>query len=385
MQDDSGVLIKQVYELNKKNLELWEQLLKNNSKSKQKVSALLKLAVKTTGIYFIYGDKEMASDLGDCFYELKNLFKDKLPTNQYYDLTNILDKYKNYLVPKSQIEYFTSWKETLQNVQHYLGNIEGETKITASTIKEIFKVPKDESVIRLKRKEERNFLEVQALNFDIDCSRKKIEDILEIREFVYRFYEPIDYQNKPPLFDGSKILDPGDVVQFFDWVKDFEKVPNQGSELLYRASTDGFQASKFHEKCDTHKNTVTFVKSTNGSIFGGFTPLAWSSNSAYSSDTEKVSFLFTLKNPSKKKQLFKHDGQHAPTNTIYGGPNYGPTFGGGHDLYIADNSNQNKSSSTNLGHNYGCSPYTYNSRKSKKILCGSQTFQTTEIEVWELN
>jgi len=42
---------------------------------------------------------------------------------------------------------------------------------------------------------------------------------------------------------------------------------------LYRASRDGFEASKFHEKCDNKGATLTIIRNTIGRIFGGFTTL----------------------------------------------------------------------------------------------------------------
>jgi hypothetical protein len=44
--------------------------------------------------------------------------------------------------------------------------------------------------------------------------------------------------------------------------------------LLYRGSRDGFKASVFHRLCDGQPMTVTIVLTTNGNIFGGFTPIA---------------------------------------------------------------------------------------------------------------
>ena len=37
---------------------------------------------------------------------------------------------------------------------------------------------------------------------------------------------------------------------------------------------------------------------------------------------------------------------------VYCNPGYGPTFGGGHDLYIANQCGSNTSSSANFGHTY---------------------------------
>ena len=72
------------------------------------------------------------------------------------------------------------------------------------------------------------------------------------------------------------------------------------------------------------------------------------------------------------------------TNTslaIYREAGYGPTFGGGHDIYIADNANQNANSSTNFGTSYSLpnkvtDPYT--------ILAGARYFSPDEVEVFYL-
>jgi hypothetical protein len=53
---------------------------------------------------------------------------------------------------------------------------------------------------------------------------------------------------------------------------------NQDWSLVYRASQDGFEASKFHMKCDSKSNTFIIIKSTNGFVFGGYTEQVWSGN-----------------------------------------------------------------------------------------------------------
>jgi hypothetical protein len=122
-------------------------------------------------------------------------------------------------------------------------------------------------------------------------------------------------------------------------------------KLLYRGSRDGFGASHFHAKCDNQPNTVTFVETTKGFIFGGFTPIAWvSGTNSYKSDDSQTSFVFTLKNggnvsPRKFALL-------SASTAIWSGPSYGPIFGNGHDFRIYDNCNQNTNNSTKLGVGY---------------------------------
>jgi len=115
---------------------------------------------------------------------------------------------------------------------------------------------------------------------------------------------------------------------------------------IYRASRDGFQAFNFHSKCDYYSGTLTLIKSSNGNVFGGFTTANWNSGS-YATDSN--AFLFSLINQFNDpvKLNIKSDMiQYA----IYAYPSYGPTFGTGHDLHIADQSNLNTNSYSNLGY-----------------------------------
>ena len=58
--------------------------------------------------------------------------------------------------------------------------------------------------------------------------------------------------------------------------------------------------------------------------------------------------------------------------------NYGPTFGPGNDLYIANNSNQNTSSGSAASTNY------YNVPGGYASLTGQSYFQCKEIEVYQI-
>ena len=80
------------------------------------------------------------------------------------------------------------------------------------------------------------------------------------------------------------------------------------------------------------------IKTVAGHIFGGFTTISWDSSGTYKNDTQ--SFLFSV--DKQTKYPIVKNNQYA----IYCGASYGPTFGGGHDIYVADNSNSNKSSYT---------------------------------------
>ena len=105
-------------------------------------------------------------------------------------------------------------------------------------------------------------------------------------------------------------------------------------QMLYRATRDGFSAANFHSKCDGHSNTLTIIKSTNGNVFGGFTTLPWSQITNYANDSQ--AFIFSLINNFGEPMKFDCK---VPKSAIYFNSAYGPTFGGGNDIYISDNSN----------------------------------------------
>ena len=79
----------------------------------------------------------------------------------------------------------------------------------------------------------------------------------------------------PPAFHDSKILSNEQKQMFINtWLKEKLKQPRSSFVLLYRASRDGWTASKFHSICDNKGPTVTVVKSGNN-IFGGYTEQSW--------------------------------------------------------------------------------------------------------------
>jgi hypothetical protein len=148
--------------------------------------------------------------------------------------------------------------------------------------------------------------------------------------------------------------------------------------LLYRGSRDGFQTSAFHNRCNNHPNTISLILSKNGCIFGGYTPLTWSSRNAWVPDPSQKSFIFTLKNPHNvAARIFK---QKQADNAIYDYGSYGPTFGNGHDLYVCDQCQNSASSYSNLGSIY----VNDTGIDAQQVLTGSYNFTVEEIEVFEV-
>ena len=71
-----------------------------------------------------------------------------------------------------------------------------------------------------------------------------------------------------------------------------------------------------------------------------------------------------------------------PSHAIYRSSSYGPTFGGGHDMHIANNANSNTNSYTYNFGNYYSVPSGVQDKST--ILAGTRYFTPDEVEVFYL-
>ena len=102
-------------------------------------------------------------------------------------------------------------------------------------------------------------------------------------------------------------------------------------------------------------------------------------------ENSNASFLFFLRNKDGFAPFFANIKQGQEQKAIYCYSSRGPTFGGGHDLYICNNPQVNQSRS-NFGHSYQLpTGYVYGSEQAKNLLAGQYHFLTTEIEVFNWN
>jgi hypothetical protein len=94
------------------------------------------------------------------------------------------------------------------------------------------------------------------------------------------------------------------------------------------------------------------------------------------------SFLFSFANRDDLAP-FKMPIYQNQANAMYNNKGYGPTFGSGHDLHVANNANVGASSYTNLGNTYELPPgYSYNTAKAKDLLAGTYKYTPTDVEVY---
>ena len=156
-----------------------------------------------------------------------------------------------------------------------------------------------------------------------------------------------------------------------DWI--LKRMKSEGKKiemtLLYKLKTHGDSSSYFHNYCNGKGYTLSLIRTTKGYRCGGFTSLSWNSNGGYNHD--KNAFLFSLE--YKEMYPINNDG----TNAIYDHSSYGPTFGNGHDLYIASGCSSNYSSYCNF-------PQSYHGFKQRGLTGGVYNFKVDEVEVYQI-
>ena len=159
------------------------------------------------------------------------------------------------------------------------------------------------------------------------------------------------------------------------WLPSIHK--SSKSNLLYRATRDGWTASTFHSKCNNKGSSITVIKTDKGYVFGGYVDKAWNGIGNYVSSNE--AFIFSLKchaNLPPTKMKINTNNKSA----IFDNPEYGPTFGGGHDIHIASNSNASEASYSKIGHTY----HRPNDMSDPHFLNGQKHFRVSEIEVFQV-
>jgi hypothetical protein len=179
--------------------------------------------------------------------------------------------------------------------------------------------------------------------------------------------------------NGPKLKEPDfESLIFSNIPTPLNQFENNKWTLLYRGSRDGFKGSDFHSKCDGHLNTVTVILTTKGFIFGGFIPIAWDSSNSNKADNSQQSFVFSVKNArNSDPRSFPLVNSKCAIKCC---ASYGPTFGNGNDIHIADRCNENTRNFTNLGYGYRNDT----GLNGREVFTGNSNFQVKEIEVFTI-
>ncbi|KAJ6255177.1 hypothetical protein M0813_11658 [Anaeramoeba flamelloides] len=169
------------------------------------------------------------------------------------------------------------------------------------------------------------------------------------------------------------------------WIK--EAGCNSNLQRRFNSRTDGWKYQTFHEKCDYKGKSIILIKLKNKSLFGGFAAIDWDSKTGTKQSKGNKSFLFSLISLDPKflepLKMPVHQNQNMEICCY---SNYGPIFGGGYDLCLGYNKNNNmkEKNKSYLGYTYKA-PFGYSSglNKAKKFLAGSyENWDIFQIEIF---
>ena len=151
---------------------------------------------------------------------------------------------------------------------------------------------------------------------DIDKNMNKFRESKEIKisfapeeeSEIEHFLETIKtfgviYNNKNDIFFDSLIIGKNKIYinNLINWINSEETFKTQ---LLYRKSRDGDSYATFHKLCDKQGTTIILIKSVEGFIIGGYTPLDWDIETKGWKNDYKT-FVFSLTNNKIFKRIEK--------------------------------------------------------------------------------
>src|SRR5215204_5102028 len=189
--------------------------------------------------------------------------------------------------------------------------------------------------------------------------------------------------NSSLIIGGSNLLTQAQADQIAGYL-------NEGqitlTKIFSKTSGDGKTAANFHAAADGKSRTITVLRvQFNGQqyLIGGYNPQSWSSINNYNlpADSARSAFIFNLSSNFVQRQKLSAEtnGLNGQYQT-YNHSGYGPTFGSGHDLGVAD-INLQSGNASNVS--YGT---TTNSNNILNInVANAATLQIIGLEVFTIS
>ena len=278
-----------------------------------------------------------------------------------YELKIEFEKLKqiddNFFMFKTSERFINAIKSCIQS-DNYTITISKEENAAIFLMKNDF-FDNGGAKIKIPEKEQDLKSQVEALTkivSEMKNERKKLE--LEKDEAAVKSFQNTSFLKDDEKKLISQWIHPNKVIKF---------------NMLFNTNIDGDSASAFHYNCDGIFPTVVVISDSDGRKFGGFSTQNWC-QSAVGGNYSRApnSFIFNLTN----KKKFELNDQ-SENNAVYRHNSYGPTFGGGHDLYL---DNQCKSNTSSY-----CSKSNYNTGNTNVLgVNGSTSFQVSNYEVYQV-
>ena len=277
-----------------------------------------------------------------------------------YELKIEFEKLKqiddNFFMFKTSERFINAIKSCIQS-ENYSISIDKEENAAIFLMKNDF-FDNGGAKIKIPEKEQDLKSQVEALTkivSEMKNERKKLE--LEKDEAALKSFQKTSFLKDDEKKLISQWINPNKVIRF---------------NMLFNTNIDGDSASTFHYNCDGIFPTVVVILDTDGRKFGGFSTQNWCQSAVGGTYSRAPnSFIFNLTNKEKFELTDQFDN-----NAIYRYNSYGPTFGGGYDLCLA---NQCKSNTSSY-----CSKSAYNTGNTNVLGGnGSTSFQVSNYEVYQ--
>ncbi|CDW75419.1 UNKNOWN [Stylonychia lemnae] len=228
---------------------------------------------------------------------------------------------------QSQVKQLEQQQQKIQNlIVKFKGYIDQERDYKVQEIKEmlannsqILQYASDNPIIRQKFGQSSNILDYLT-TFSLKQEEEQKENLKKRQQLIDAIPTKISKEYYEPYLKFRRLVD--------------EQHKQQSVELIFKGSRDGFRSKNFHAHCDSKGHTVSFILSSFGEVFGGYTSIPWTSEKNYLKDSQ--AFLFSL----TKQSLHR---QHQPTDrAVYHHENHLVTFGYGYDIFIQDQCDTSK-------------------------------------------
>ena len=276
---------------------------------------------------------------------------------EVFDSLKILINNKTISIIKKENEISLKMKNLNTNKEFFI-NLKYKEKDLKSEIKDIIPY-----ISSLQKKISNLENQIKNMKNDFDTKLQEIEkkhkdELKQIKEYIEK-----NYEKKKKLFNNSNIIQSDENELISKWFDN--KIPISARLLLNARIEDNFW-KEFFENCGGKKNTMIFIKTTDGERFGGFTSVVWPTNGTVK-DTQ--SFLFSL----TKKEKYKINN---PDNAIQTSSNSWISFGCGCDLYLF-NKLKNEGGGT-------VKKYYDISGENYSLSGGKNRFELTNCEIYQI-
>ncbi|CAD8184621.1 unnamed protein product [Paramecium octaurelia] len=281
-----------------------------------------------------------------------------------------------------------------QQLTYYLNNFEKD-------FNDLKKFCEIEQLERAKLNLQQNYTKLQLESQELELKLKKVAEEQNINAQCQKLQQEQSIINQKEIkLLGQKIKDQEVLIKTHEslldklglnlkpnllkddqWIKIFlilrektKKIMKQ-SVLIYQGTKDGLNIQQYWNKVNGKANLLMVFQSKSDYIFGAYSPCKWESNkNNYVEDNTLSSFIFSqthnqvypLKQDSKQYAIYCHSS-------------YGPTFGGGTDIYIGRDFTEGH---CKLGDSYEFN--NYKNQSNDPYLFGQNKPEIKECEIYEL-